>query len=290
MRAIIFGAGGQVGRALAETAPAEAEVIALRRAECDICSRREVDRAIAAVAPDLVFNAAAFTSVDEAETAQEQAAAVNATAPAYIADAARAAGARLVHISTDYVFDGEGARPYRPEDPPNPRSVYGRTKLAGEEAVRRADPLALTVRTAWVYSSGGINFVTRMLKALRGREPVQVVADQVGTPTSARSLGAALWGLAEAGASGLLHYRDSGMASRHQFALAIQEQAHALGLLDGKIPIELVETAAYPTPALRPAYSVLDAGEAWRLTGGPPPDWRDNLGVTLDEIRRAGSS
>lgn len=290
MRAIIFGAGGQVGRALAGTAPAGAEVIALRRAECDVCSRREVERAIAAGAPDLVFNAAAFTSVDEAETAAEQAAAVNATAPAYLAEAARAAGARLVHISTDYVFDGDAERPYRPGDPPNPRSVYGRTKLAGEDSVRRADPRALTVRTAWVYSAGGINFVTRMLEAMRGGKPLQVAADQVGTPTCARSLGKALWGLAGAGATGLLHYCDSGIASRHRFALEIQEQALALGLLDGKVAIEPVETAAYPTPAPRPAYSVLDSSEAWRLLGGPPPDWRDNLGLTLEAIRKARPS
>jgi dTDP-4-dehydrorhamnose reductase len=285
MRAVIFGGGGQVGRALAETAPAEAEVIALRRGECDVCSRQQIDRAMAASVPDLVFNAAAFTSVDDAETAVAQATAVNATAPGYIAEAARAAGARIVHISTDYVFDGTGTRPYRPADPPNPRSVYGRTKLAGEEAVRQADPGALTVRTAWVYSGTGINFVTGMLQRLRARQPLQVVADQVGTPTRAQSLAAALWGLAGAGASGLFHYRDSGTASRHEFALAIQEQARALGLLDGTIPIEPVESAAYPTPALRPTYSVLDASEAWQLIGGPPPDWRDNLGLTLDEIR-----
>jgi dTDP-4-dehydrorhamnose reductase len=287
MRAVIFGAGGQVGRALAETAPAEAEVIALRRAECDVCSRQQVDRALAASAPDLVFNAAAFTSVDQAETAVEQATAVNAAAPTYIAEAARAAGARTIHVSTDYVFDGNGTRPYRPGDPPNPRSVYGRTKLAGEEAVRQADPGALTVRTAWVYSSTGINFVTRMLHVLREREPLQVVADQVGTPTRAQSLAAALWGLAGAGVSGLLHYRDSGTASRYEFAVAIQEQAHALGLLDTKVPIEPVESAACPTRALRPAYSVLDASNAWQVTGGPPPDWRVNLGLTLDEIRRS---
>jgi dTDP-4-dehydrorhamnose reductase len=137
-----------------------------------------------------------------------------------------------------------------------------------------------------VYSSTGINFVTRMLHLLRERKPLQVVADQVGTPTRAQSLAAALWGLAGAGASGLLHYRDSGTASRHEFAVAIQEQAHALGLLDGKVLIESVESAARSTPALRPAYSVLDASDAWRIIGRPPPEWRDSLGLTLAEIRR----
>lgn len=288
MRALIFGAGGQVGRALAETAPAQAEVIALPRSQCDICSKRQVESAIAAVAPDVVFNAAAFTGVDQAESEAAQAAAVNAEAPGHMAEAARAAGARLVHISTDYVFDGNCARPYRPDDPPNPLGVYGRTKLAGEAAVRAADPGALTVRVAWVYSNIGSNFVTGMLGALRARRHVRVVADQIGTPTRAQSLAAALWDLAGAGATGLFHYRDSGTASRHQFVLEIQEQAFALGLLGEKIPVEAVGSADYPTPARRPLYSVLDATDTWRLIGGPPPDWRDNLAVTLEEIGRPG--
>jgi len=284
---MIFGSGGQVGRALAETAPADAEVIALRHSECDICRPDQVRRAISAGAPDVVFNAAAFTAVDAAETAVAQATAVNAAAPAHIAQAAREAGARTVHISTDYVFAGNGSRPYRPDDPADPRSVYGRTKLAGEEAVRKTDLSALTVRTAWIYSSTGRNFLTTMLRLLRERERerLQVVADQVGTPTRAQSLAAALWRLAGAGASGLLHYRDSGTASWHRFAVEIQAQGHARGLLDRTMPIEPVGTEARPTPAERPAYSVLDASDAWKILGGPPPDWRDNLGLTLDEIR-----
>lgn len=287
MRALIFGAGGQVGRALAETAPAEAKVIALNRAHCDVCCRRQVEGAIAAGAPDVVFNAAAFTAVDDAESAIAEATAVNSTAPGYIAQAARAAGAHTIHLSTDYVFDGKAATPYRPDSPPNPLSVYGRTKLAGEQAVEQADPSALVVRTAWVYSSTGLNFVTNMLRLLREREQLQVVADQRGSPTRAQSLGAALWALAGIRASGLLHYRDSGTASRHEFAVAVQEQAHALRLLDRKIAIEPVESAARPTPALRPAYSVLDARDAWKIIGRSPLDWRDNLRLTLEEIARS---
>jgi len=273
-----------VGRALAETAPEAARVIALGRGECDVRRKELVERAIAEAAPDLVFNAAAFTAVDHAETEIGEATAVNAVAPGHVAEAARAAGARTVHISTDYVFDGTGTRPYRPDDPPNPLGVYGRTKLAGEEAVKKADPAALTVRTSWVYSSAGVNFMTSVLRLLRARERLEIVADQIGTPTRARSLAAALWSLARAGSCGLLHYRDSGSASRHEFAVAIRDQALALGLLDRRIVIEPIGSAAYPTAASRPLYSVLDASEAWRIVGGPPPDWRENLRLTLEEL------
>ena len=288
MRALILGAGGQVGRALAETVPASAQAIALGHAECDVRSARDVERAISHAGPDIVFNAAAFTAVDRAETEPEEAAAINAVAPGIIAQAARAAGARIVHISTDYVFDGEARRPYRPEDPPNPRSVYGRTKLAGEAAVSEADPGALVVRTSWIYASRGTNFVTTMLRLMGERERLQVVCDQEGAPTRAQSLAAALWTLAGAGASGLFHYRDGGTANWHQFATAIQEQALGLGLLRKAVPIEPIATASYPTAAPRPAYSVLDATHAWEIIGGPPPDWRDNLLRTLEDIREGG--
>jgi dTDP-4-dehydrorhamnose reductase len=287
LKALIFGAGGQVGLALAETAPAGTDIVALGRGQCDIRSREQVERTIALAKPNLVFNAAAFTAVDRAETDVAAAIALNAVAPGIVAEAARAAGARTIHISTDYVFDGMIDRPYRPDDPTNPQSVYGRSKLSGEAAVRRADPDALTVRTMWVYSSQGTNFVTRMLRLMREKEQLQVVSDQIGTPTRARSFTAALWALAGAGATGLLHYRDAGVASWHDFALIIQEQARELGLLERKIPIEPIASADYPTAAPRPSYSVLDAADAWRLTGGPP-DWRDNLRQTLEEIRARG--
>lgn len=288
MRAVIFGAGGQVGMALAETAPPGIDVVALGRTQCDIRSRNEVERSIALAKPDIVFNAAAFTGVDRAETEVEAATALNAEAPGTIAQAARAAGARTIHISTDYVFDGKADRPYRPVDPANPQTVYGRTKLAGEAAARQADPDTLAVRASWVYSNRRTNFVTRMLRLMRERERLQVVSDQIGTPTSAHSLAAALWALVGARAIGLLHYRDAGTASWYDFALVIQEQACALGLLERAIPIEPVITDDYPTPAARPSYSVLNADDTWRLVGGPPPHWHDNLRRTLEEIRAHG--
>jgi dTDP-4-dehydrorhamnose reductase len=287
MRVLIFGAGGQVGRALTETAPPAAELITLDRRKCDIRSREQIGLVINSAEPDLVFNAAAFTAVDEAETAVAEAMEVNAAAPANIALAARAAGARTKHLSPDYVFDGRATRPYRPDDPPNPLNVYGRSKLAGEVALRQADPTALTVRTAWVYSSTGSNFVTNVLRMLRERPRLQIVADQIGTPTRAQSVAAALWELADAGASGLLHYSDGGSASRQEYAQAIQDQAYRLGLLDRKIAIEAIDSAAYTTPASRPTYSVLDASHAWQIIGSHPVDWCDNLRLTLAEIGRA---
>ena len=288
MRALILGASGQVGRALAATTPACAEVVALTRVQCDISSRDQVARAISQVAPDLVFNAAAYTKVDLAETETAQAEVLNAKAPGLIAAAARAGGARTVHISTDYVFDGAGTRPYRPEDATSPQSVYGRTKLAGEQAVAAADPEALIVRTSWVYAAQGMNFVNTMLRLMRQRNRLSIVADQIGAPTRAESLAAALWALAKTGATGVLHYRDSETASWHDFAVAIQEEARELGLLHRTIPIAPIATSDYPTPAPRPAYSVLDASEAWRLIGGPPPRWRDNLRANLREVEKNG--
>ena len=288
MKALIFGAEGQVGRALAEAAPNTVHLVRLGRANCDIRSPARVAQAIAETRPDVVFNAAAFTAVDRAETEVEAANAVNAIAPGVVADAARAAGARTVHLSTDHVFDGRADRPYRTDDQTNPQSVYGRTKLAGEAAVRRADPLALIVRTCWLYSSRGSNFATRMLQLMRDGGTLRIVADQTGTPTRAGSLAAALWTLVGAGATGLFHYRDAGQATWHAFAVAIQEEALLLGLLPRTTSIQPIATGEYPAPAPRPPFAVLDASAAWRSTGGPPPHWRTHLRQMLCELRDHG--
>jgi dTDP-4-dehydrorhamnose reductase len=288
LKAAIFGAGGQVGRALAATAPAGAEVFAFDRGQCDIRSAEEIERALALAKPRIVFNAAAFTGVERAEAEPDAAQALNADAAGLLAAEARAAGARTVHISTDYVFDGAAEHPYRPDDPPNPINVYGRTKLAGEAAVLRAAPDALIVRTQWLHSDQGANFVTSMLRLMREKSRLCVVRDQAGTPTSARALARALWTLAAAGTAGTLHYRDSGTTTWYGFAVAIQEEAAALGLLPGTTEIVPIVTADYPTPARRPIYAVLDAGDAWKLLGQPAPHWRETLQHTLKEISARG--
>lgn len=288
MKALIFGAGGQVGRALAATAPGDAELVALTRAECNLSDSEAIRRIVAEASPQIVFNAAAYTAVDKAESEPELAAAVNGTAAGWVAEAARSAGARTIHISTDFVFDGNASRPYPPDDAVAPLSVYGSSKLKGEQAVAAADPDGLIVRTAWVYAAEGANFVNTMLRLMREREKLGIVADQIGTPTYATSLAGALWTLARHGATGTHHYTDAGVASWYDFAVAIEEEARSLGLLDRPVRVEPIATADYPTPARRPAYSVLDKSATWAAIGGPAPHWRANLRAMLLEYKQRG--
>lgn len=288
MKVVILGGDGQVGRALAASAPAEVEAVALSRSECDIGVRPAVEAAIRAVRPALVFNAAAYTAVDRAESEPDLAGMVNAAAPGWIAMTAADAGARTVHLSSDYVFGGTSGRPYTPKDTPRPLSVYGRTKRAGEEAVAAADPGALIVRTAWVYAAAGRNFVTTMLRLMAERERIPVVADQVGTPTHAASLARALWGLALGGATGIHHFTDAGLASWYDFAVAIQEEALELGLLDDRAEIVPVRTADHPATARRPGFAVLDKTDTWSLLGRVPPHWRVNLRACLRQMAGGG--
>lgn len=285
MKALITGAHGQLGRGLAATAPAGVALVTHDQDTLDLTDAAAVRALVAAERPDLVFNAAAWTAVDLAETREDDARAINADAVATLADAARAVGARFVHVSTDFVFDGTGSSPYPPDAPPAPVSAYGRTKLAGEHA---AGNDALIVRTAWVYAPAGNNFVRTMLRVMAERPEVRVVADQIGTPTYAPGLAAALWTLAARGTRGTLHYTDAGVASWYDFAVAIQEEALALGLLPHTVPVVPIATADYPTPARRPAYSVLDKSATWALLGAPAPHWRVPLRAMLQEVRDGG--
>jgi len=287
VRALVLGRG-QVGRALASSVPDHVDVLVFGRSECDIGDAAQIARAIAVARPDVVLNAAGHTAVDRAEARIEQARRLNGVAPGLIAAEARRVGARTVHISTDFVFDGAASRPYRPEDPTGPLSVYGTTKLEGERAALAADPATLIVRTAWVHSARAHNFVTAMLRAMNRNERVTVVADQVGTPTHADSLARALWALVAQGRAGLHHYTDAGVASWYDFAVAIAEDAHALGLLRRKIEVVPIGTEDYPAPAKRPAYSVLDKSATWSLIGAIPPHWRVNLRTALQELKVDG--
>ena len=285
MKALIFGSKGQLGRGLAATAPQGSQLVQHDVDTLDITDADAVGRAVKDAAPDIVLNAAAYTAVDRAEEEEALAQAVNGDAVGHIAQAARVAGARFVHVSTDFVFDGTASRPYAPEAAPSPISAYGRTKLAGE---RLASNDALIVRTAWVYAPEGGNFVRTMLRLMGEREELGVVADQVGTPTYAPDLAAALWDLADKGVTGVHHYTDSGVASWYDFAVAIQEEASAIGLLDRAIPIAPIATSAYPTPAKRPHYSVLDKTSTIAALGRTPPHWRVNLRKMLNEIKTNG--
>jgi dTDP-4-dehydrorhamnose reductase len=285
MTLFLTGANGQLGRALQAIAPADTRVVATDLPDLDITDADAVGAAIAAARPTLVINCAAHTAVDAAETEGALSAAINARAPGLIAAAARAAGARMIHVSTDFVFDGARSTPYPPEAAPSPLGVYGRTKRDGELAVLAAYPEALVVRTAWVYAAQGRNFVHTMLRLMRDRGAVSVVADQIGTPTWATTLARALLGLDAAGATGFHHATDAGAASWYDFAVAIAEEALALGLLPAMPVITPIRTQDYPTPAARPAYSVLDKTSTWALLGAPAPHWRESLRAMLSELK-----
>ncbi|MBS0379682.1 MAG: dTDP-4-dehydrorhamnose reductase [Proteobacteria bacterium] len=286
MKVLITGAGGQVGRALIDTAPEDLALVALSHAELDIGDAAAVTSAVQRHAPDLIVNAAAYTAVDRAESESALARRINAEGPAHLAAAAAGCGARLLHVSTDYVFDGMAHTPYRPDSATHPVSAYGRTKLEGEEAVLRLLPAGTAiVRTAWVYASKGKNFVHTMLRLMQANGAVRVVADQVGSPTSAASVAAALWHLAARPASrGLYHWTDAGIASWYDFAVAIAEEGAARGLISREVAVTPIRTDQYPTPARRPAYSVLDSSALAEL-GLPPFHWRTRLRAVLEEIR-----
>jgi dTDP-4-dehydrorhamnose reductase len=288
MKVLVLGAGGQVGRAVAETAPAGHEVIARTRADVDIGDASAVGRAITAAAAAWVVNAGAYTAVDQAEDEPAKAAALNGVAVGVIAAAAARSGSRVLHLSTDFVFDGTSSRAYLPSDTPHPLSVYGASKLAGEAKLLECDCAGIVLRTAWVYAATGRNFVLTMLRQMREREQVRVVADQIGAPTWASGLARAIWGLMAAGAgAGIYHWTDLGVASWYDFAVAIQEEARARGLLTRAAAIVPIATADYPTRARRPAFSVLEtsATRALLSTTAPPVHWRVNLRMMLDELR-----
>ncbi|MCJ2183119.1 dTDP-4-dehydrorhamnose reductase [Novosphingobium sp. 1949] len=285
MKALIVGAKGQLGRGLLATAPDQVEVIGHDIDTLDITDPSAVHDAVHEIAPDLVLNAAAYTAVDKAESEEDLAQTVNATAVGHLAEGARSAGARFVHVSTDFVFDGLSGVPYRPDSPTAPLSAYGRTKLAGELA---AGDDALIVRTAWVYAPIGGNFVRTMLRLMSERPEVRVVADQIGTPTYAPGLASALWTMSLKGASGVHHYTDAGACSWYDFAVAIQEEGLSCGLLSTAVPVLPISSAEFPTPATRPHYSVLDKASTFAILGGPTPHWRSNLRKMLEEIKTNG--
>jgi dTDP-4-dehydrorhamnose reductase len=283
---LVLGGGGQVASAVVAAAPAQHHVVARSRAELDIGDAKAVAGAFAETGAEWVVNAAAYTAVDLAEDQQSQAMAVNDTAVGVLAAAASTAGCRLLHLSTDFVFDGKSNRAYLPGDQTNPLSVYGVSKLGGERRVLNSAGSGIVLRTAWVYAAAGRNFALTMLRLMRDKEQVSVVCDQIGTPTWAAGIAAAIWGLMEAGApGGVYHWTDLGLASWYDFAVAIQDEALARGLLSRAVPVIPISSAAYPTRARRPAFSVLDTASTRALIKVPARHWRHNLRTMLDDIR-----
>lgn len=291
MRVLVVGQTGQLARALAEMVPPDWSFAGRDRA--DLETPGAAAALIAAERPDAVVNAAAWTAVDLAETEPGRARRVNTDAVAEIAAASAAAGAFLVHVSTDYVFDGTPGRPWREDDPTGPLGVYGATKLAGEEAALAANPRTVIVRTSWVYAPWGTNFVRTILRLAAERDHLKIVDDQSGCPTSALDLARAVLTVtgAMAGADatdprwGVYHYAGADRCEWVNFAREIAAQGHALGLVASVPRIDGIPTSEYPTPARRPANSVLDCAKVARTFGLAPRPWREALAETLGRIR-----
>ena len=266
----MLGAGGQVGRAVIRMMSGRHEIIAKARAELDIADAAEVDRVMAAARPDWVVNAAAYTAVDLAEDEPARAAAINDAAVGILADATAHVHGRLLHLSTDFVFDGSSNRAYLPGDAAHPLSVYGATKLAGERRALAGGAAAIVLRTAWVYASAGKNFVLTMLRLMRERDQVKVVGDQIGAPTWATGLGEVIRDLLEARATaGIYHWTDLGVASWYDFAVAIQDEALARGLLQrAAFRSYPSRPREYPTRAHAPGIQRARYRRATRARGG----------------------
>ena len=286
MRILIAGGSGQVAKELLDTRPPNSLVKALDKNDMDITNENEIRIAVEKFKPNLVINAAAYTNVDKAEFNSEEAFLINGQGAENLAKAAIEMDARFIHISTDYVFNGEQSIPYKPSDDPDPINVYGKSKLDGEKRVLSvSNDNAIIVRTSWVYSKYGNNFVKVMLELFKSRETVNVVEDQIGTPTWATSLAKVIWSAAENyEAKGVLHFTDAGVASWYDFAVAIQEESIKLGLQTKKIRVMPISSNMFPVKAKRPSYSVLEKSDTRALLGVEIVNWRLRLREMLQDM------
>jgi dTDP-4-dehydrorhamnose reductase len=298
MRILLTGVNGQVGGALRSPLASLGTVLAVDRTVFDLARPGELSVILDAMAPDLIVNPAAYTAVDQAEDERELAYLINAEAPRAMAHWAAFHGVPMVHFSTDYVFDGRGDRPWREDDPTGPLSVYGASKLAGETAVRKAGGSHLVVRTSWVFASKGKNFLNTIVRLAGERSELRIVADQVGAPTSARSLAEGLikiLGVTARGGrdeiarrfeatEGLVHVSTSGETSWHGFACAIVEGLRKRNVELAVGSVTAIPTHEFPTKALRPLNSRLDMSRLERVLGVRMPSWQDALNWELDEL------
>lgn len=290
MRALILGSSGQVAHCLMEQAPeaqAVGEALALGRPDVDLADTASMERALADFKPDIVINAAAYTAVDKAQSDAEAAFAVNRDGARAAAFAAAQMGARFVHLSTDFVFDGTKTTAYQEEDPAAPLGVYGQSKYQGERAVLAAHPEAVIVRLSWVYAARGHNFVKTMLRLATDRDEIGVVNDQRGRPSAADDVAAALWALAHGlmerpSPRRLYHLGPKGEASWAEFAARIMVASQAAG--GPHAVIRPITTADYPTPAARPANAVLDCSRIQKDWGISLPDWQSSCDRVVRQI------
>ena len=293
-KVLITGANGQLGYALQKTAPhfigddnSGLQVVALTRADFDLAQPATLATILNSYQPDAIINAAAYTAVDKAETDHALANKVNALAVAAIAQWCELQKIPLIQVSTDFVFDGKKSSPYQPDDQTNPLGVYAQTKRAGELAALDNCSAGYVVRTGWVYCEHGANFVKTMLRLGAERESLGVVADQVGTPTYAIHLAQMIWQLlAQRPEQKIFHFSDAGVASWYDFAVAIFDEAKTKGLLATIPQVRPIATTDYPTPAQRPAYSVLNKQQTWSELDISPCHWRHALSVMLDAYKK----
>jgi len=291
---LLTGVNGQLGWELQRALAPLGNVVALTRADLDLSQPDAIRQVVHEHRPAIILNPAAYTAVDKAETEPEVALAINGTAPGVLAEEARQIGALLVHYSTDYVFDGSQNAPYTEEDVPNPQSIYGKTKLAGESAIRAIGGKHLILRTSWVYGVHGGNFVKTVLRLAKERDELRIVADQFGAPTWARLLANSTarmiqgWQNREFGEDqlGLYHLTAAGRTSWHHYAEEIVRLARQYDpvLRDKALTIHGIPTSGYPLPAPRPANSVLATNKIRRTFGLNLPAWQDNLANCIKEI------
>jgi dTDP-4-dehydrorhamnose reductase len=285
MKVLLLGSNGQLGWELQRTCPDNITLTALDYPDVDFGSTDSIRKCINESRPYCIINAAAYTTVDKAEQEKELAYRINYQAVLEIAELCRNNTISMVHISTDFIFNGRNFKPYQPDDTSGPESVYGKSKLKGEQAVRKIwGDKALIIRTAWLYSAHGNNFVKTMLRLMKEKPILNVIDDQIGTPTWANGLALAIWTAITKNIKGTFHWTDAGVASWYDFAMAIQEEGLKAGLLDKSIPILPVGTFQYPTPAKRPLYSVLDKTSFLQAIGISPIHWRVQLRSMLMEL------
>ncbi|MFL2840726.1 MAG: dTDP-4-dehydrorhamnose reductase [Pseudohongiellaceae bacterium] len=283
-RIVLLGALGQLGSLIKQAAPADTKLFAFNSRDFDICNLAQHELLYRELAPTTIINSAAYTQVDKAESEKDQAFKVNTEGPANIAKACPE-NSRIIHISTNFVFDGQKQSPYMPDDLALPLNIYGASKLAGEEKLMELRPDSTVIRTAWLYSAEGSNFVNTMLKLMLERDELDIINDQYGAPTSAHTFAEVLWRfVANRELKGIYHWTDQGEASWYDFAAEIQMQALELGLLEKKIPLRAISSLEYPTSAQRPNFSVLDKSatcKAIKFTGEP---WQKELHAVLIQL------
>lgn len=287
-RVLILGASGQVGSALLQSAVAGHEILAPTKGEADLRDTTQLRAYVLNCKPDAIINCAAFTRVDDAERETDAAYRINADAAGVLAACATECGARFVHVSTDYVFDGSGSPPYALDAAVAPQSVYGASKLKGEQLVLSANPAAAVVRTAWVHSGGELNFVRTAVRIFQQQRVMHVVDDQISTPTRALHLAGALWAfVARPQLGGLFHFTDAGVASWYDVAQCVLDTMQRDGLREPKADVAPVTTVDFPRPAPRPRVSLLDKHATWKALDIIPQHWRVGVAASTREIIHA---